>query len=81
MTKSNPNLPRLQHTIKLTEELKEIVLDITDETGGLGIKLYLSAATAYKLGERMMERARVSINRDKDDPQRVGIEEFITTAE
>lgn len=75
-TSGSAYLPRLRHTIMVSEENGEIVLDITDETGGLGIKLFLGAAEAHRMGYSMMERARMSVSKATGDPGRAQKEQF-----
>ena len=69
-------LPILKHKILMTEENDSIVLDISDETGGLGVKLYLTAGEAHRLGSDMMDRARFMVAKASDDPKRTQTQEF-----
>lgn len=75
------NLPVLRHKITLTEEDNFIVLDITDETGGLGLKLMLDPHVASSLGARMMDRARFYASKDSTDPKRNITDEFTSQAD
>ena len=77
MTKEQiATLPRLKHKIILTEEAEFIVLDISDETGGLGLKLFLLPSLANSLGARLQDRARYAVANGSDDPKRAVAEEF-----
>ena len=50
-------LPRIKHFLKLTVENTEIVIDISDETGGLGLKMFFDAKGAREIGIRIIELA------------------------
>ena len=69
-------LPKLKHKIILTEEAEFIVLDISDETGGLGLKLFLPPDLANSLGARLQDRARFAVANASSDPKRAIAEEF-----
>jgi len=62
--------------IKLTEADGRIVLDIADKAGGLGVKCYLDAHTASRLGQRMADRARFIVSKTSDDPLRTTEDTF-----
>ena len=76
-------LPRLKHTIKLYEDSTDpdhfLILDISDETGGLGLRLHLHSSTASALGTRMADRARLMSAKAADDNGRQGIDEFTSS--
>jgi hypothetical protein len=55
---NDARLPRLRHTIKLSEEDGTIVLDISDETGGLGLKLYFNPIEAENIARDIYHRAQ-----------------------
>lgn len=70
------DLPKLRHRIALSEENDHIVLDISDETGGLGLRLFLTPVLADQIGTRLCDRARHLVACASDDPKREGSEEF-----
>ena len=69
-------LPVLQHTIKVSEREGKIALDISDETGGLGLLLYLSGLTATRLGANLADRGRIMASMYSDDPRRAAVDIF-----
>lgn len=69
-------LPVLQHTIKVSERDGKIALDISDETGGLGLLLYLSGLTATRLGANLADRGRIMVSTPADDPKRATVDVF-----
>src|ERR1700735_4505874 len=73
------HLPQVKHTISMTEnpDGSGLILDISDETGGLGLKLYLHSSTASKLGQRMAERARFLTAKANGDSDRLATDTFI----
>jgi hypothetical protein len=71
----DPNLPIVKHFLRLSEENSKIVIDISDETGGLGLKILFEPDAAYKFGYDIMEKARNAVSRGSDDPIRKGIME------
>lgn len=75
-TVKEDNLPKLKHKLVLTEENGKIVLDISDTTGGLGLRLYLDPSIASKLGQRMADRARFTAACESNDPKRQAIDKF-----
>lgn len=69
-------LPQIKHTLKISEEGSDIVVDISDETGGLGLKLYFDSAKAHNFGHSLMDRARYLVSNGSDDPKRNETQEF-----
>lgn len=64
--KSNPgDLPRIKHFLKLSVENTEIVIDISDETGGLGLKMFFDTKGAREIGTRIIELANEA---EKENP-------------
>lgn len=70
------NLPQIKHIIKVSEEGEFIVLDISDETGGLGLRLFLSPHLANSIGADLQDRARYAVANAANDPKRHQTEEF-----
>ena len=66
----------LKSKIALTEEEGQLVLDVTDDTGGLGLKLYFTPAEATRLGQGLLDRARFAVSSGRGDPKRIGTQEF-----
>jgi hypothetical protein len=68
---SSERVPSLAGTrVLLTEDGGEVMLDITDDRSGLGMKLYFRAHVAHDLGYAIMERARAIVAKASDDPVR-----------
>src|SRR5579863_1544544 len=66
----------LKSKITLSEENDHLVLDITDNTGGLGLKLYFSPNEANNLGQGLIDRARFMVAKAGDDPKRTEETQF-----
>ncbi len=65
----------LAHKITLKEEDGKIVLDITDHTGGFGLKLFMTPVEAHRFGSGLQERARLFVSRGDDKPKRISTDD------
>lgn len=75
-TESKENLPGIRHFIKLYEGAdQKLIIDISDETGGLGLRLYFDSSMAGRFGRDLAERARLLVSKDQFDSR---IQEFTT---
>ena len=77
----NAHLPNLKHRIVLAEEDGKITLDISDDTGGLCLKLYLDLVVASRLGQDMAEKARHAVAKANDDKARTGSRAYSSQAD
>ena len=66
----------LKNKISLTEEGAHLVLDITDDTGGFGLKLFLTPGEATRFGQGLLDRARFMVAQAEGDHRRTGTDEF-----
>lgn len=66
----------LNNKIAVYEEGGSIILDITDDTGGLALKLTLNGSVAYKMGWSLINKSTAAVSRAGDDPQRHTTDEF-----
>lgn len=70
----------LKNKIALAEEGDRLVLDITDDTGGFGLKLYLTPGEATRFGQGLLDRARFMVAQAEGDRRRAGTDEFSVEA-
>lgn len=75
------NLPRVKHTIKVYEEGQFLLMDISDETGGLGLKIYWPPHNASQFGSEFADRARAMVSKEAIEPERWKVDTFNPNAE
>lgn len=75
------HLPRVKHTLRLFEHDGGLVLDISDETGGLGLQIYLAPIVASKLGQSLTDKARALVAKEAGNPERTATFETTNTVD